>query len=50
MSEEIDKAIADGITKPNPHFDKSMHRHRKGLEHPQKTNFDGIRDKLAGFE
>lgn len=50
MSEEIDKAIAKGVTKPNPHFDKSMNRHRKGLEHPEKTNFDGIRDKLAGFE
>lgn len=50
MSEEIDRAIENGITKPNKHFDKSMNRHRKGLEHPQKPNFDAIRDKLAGFE
>ena len=44
------EAIANGVAKPNPHFDKSMNRHRKDLEHPEKTNFDGIRNKLAGFE
>lgn len=46
MSDEIDVAIADGVIKPNPYFDKNRNRGKKPIEHPQKANFDATKEKL----